>query len=110
MSYEPGPWYYEGVEIGVEDLPEWIEAVTVKVRANSPTITTGPMGNKPCPTDAVLAWFKESNIDPSTVRISDFDLVSGIMELLGMDPYFTVDFHFENADDALRFKLAWGGL
>lgn len=100
---EPGPWYSDGVEIGVEDVPEDDILYTVTLRANNRAIRRDDVYNMPVPSEALAGWLRARNRADERIRMGCFELVKTGPD----DPYFTVSFLFEDKDLAMLFKLVW---
>jgi len=100
---EPGPWYSDGVEIGVEDVPEEDILYTVKLRANNRAIRRDDVYNIPVPSEALAGWLRARNRADERIRMGNFELVDRHSD----EPYFTVSFFFKEKDLAILFKLVW---
>lgn len=87
-------------------LPEYAENVLVSVRANNPGIQRFNQGNCPEPTPALYAWLQANCKDD--VYFSPYEAVS-----LNNSPvvdHFEVRLWFADHNQALMFKLTWGGV
>jgi len=100
---EPGPWYADGIEVGVDDVPEDDLLYTVTLRANNRAIRRDDVYNMPVPSLALTTWLKARNRADERIRMSQYELIDDQQG----EPYFVVHFHFEDKDLAMLFKLVW---
>lgn len=100
-TMEPGPWYFDGVEVNVEDVPEDDILHEVTVRANHNSIAIDPRNNFAVPSHQFSRWLAERGWDNETVRMSP--QVSRDPNM----PFFEVTIMFENKRAAQLFQLVW---
>lgn len=98
----PGPWYNNGVGIGVEEYDE--DAIVIRIPASSRAIQQDDVYNMPVPSFVMEKWMVSSGVFPEDLQMGPYELVAED----DMDPFFVVDIIFSNAVHATMFKLAWG--
>lgn len=98
---EPGPWYHDGVEVNVDDVPEDDILYDFIVRVNHPALTVDGRSNFAVPSQQFALWLRTRGWDNETVRISP---------MINRSPqadHFEVIIMFENKRAAQLFKLMW---
>lgn len=98
---EPGPWYSDGVEVNVEDVPEDDILYEFTVRANHPAFVQDARSNFTVPSFHFAWWLRMRGWDNETIRISP--AVSRDPNM----PFFEVTIMFENKRAAQLFQLVW---
>lgn len=97
---EPGPWYHEGVEIGVEDVPEDDLLYEFEVSAIHPAVVRDDESNFMVPSGIFMDWLRARGWNNETVRMTNSYQVY-------TDPANKVCIMFENKRAAQLFKVVW---